>query len=510
MSTVSSSSTGENQTWQRLSPIAVIYFSIKFAVQFVKEGLINLAPAFAITLTTVEDKLFWIVIGVVGLFGLLIAYATAYYFNFKFRIFNNEILVNKGVFKKERLTLNFGRVQNVNIATPFYFAPLNLVNCIFDSAGSSRNEISLPGISADDANALRETVFEHKEHQSETIELAAESSADKGSQAPIWTMTNKEAAKFGLTSNMMLILLAALAPFSEFIIDFYTDHIAQFLTGFYTTFTPTVSLAKLLAGGTVVVIIILSMVCFSMLGAWLRYFNYELYQQGNKFKRISGLLERHQMSVSKQRIQAVTIKQSWIAARMQRVLVCFEQIAAQSGPGAKNKKQQFIIPMLPEHQAHQFISLAFDDIDPSEIKFEPIHPAYMRKTLLVNWGIPIVLMTLAAYAAFDFPVYLSLLAFIPAAWLTWLSYRRYGIWSNNQYAAVRSGLFGFKYYVFPLFKGQQVQVTQTILQKRIGICILEIQMAFRRMKIPYVNAKSSQKLANQLLYNIESTNKSWL
>jgi putative membrane protein len=509
MSTESTVSPDNQQQWQRLSPIAVVYFSIKFTVQFVKESLLNLAPAFAITLTTVEDKLFWIVTGLIGLIVLLIVYATAYYFNFKFRIFNNEILVNKGVFKKERLTLNFGRVQNVNIATPFYFAPLNLVNCIFDSAGSSRNEISLPGIRADYANILRETVFQHKEHQSESLEPETENH-DETEHAPIWTMSNVEAAKFGLTSNMMLILLAALAPFSELIIDFYTDHIAQFLIAFYTNFSLTVSLAKLLAGGTVVVIIILSMVCFSMLGAWLRHYNFELYQQGNKFKRISGLLERHQMSVSKQRIQAVTIKQSWIAARMQRVLVCFEQIATQSQPGAKNKKQQFIIPMLPQHQAYDFISMAFEDIEPEQIRFESIHPAYMRKTLLVNWGIPIILLSLIAYAAFDFPVYFSLLAFIPATWLTWLSYRRYGIWSNDQYAAIRSGLFGFKYYVFPLYKAQQVQVTQTILQKRIGICILEIQMAFRRIKIPYVNTKSSQELTNQLLYNIESSNRNWL
>ncbi|WP_350608633.1 PH domain-containing protein, partial [Pseudoalteromonas sp. MER144-MNA-CIBAN-0113] len=89
--------------------------------------------------------------GAVALVALLI-YSFLYYKSFRFCISEeHEILLKKGVFKKERLTLKFARVQNVNIAEPFYFTPINLVNCIFDAAGSVAQEVVLPGITKEHA-----------------------------------------------------------------------------------------------------------------------------------------------------------------------------------------------------------------------------------------------------------------------------------------------------------------------------------------------------------------------
>ena len=123
--------------WQKVSPWAVLYFVVYFSVRFVKDGLLNLLPMLVVFVTQVENKLFWAqVVGAIAIVTLLI-YSILYYINFKFCISDDhEILLNKGVFKKERLTLKFSRVQNVNIAEPFYFTPVNLVNCIFDAAGS--------------------------------------------------------------------------------------------------------------------------------------------------------------------------------------------------------------------------------------------------------------------------------------------------------------------------------------------------------------------------------------
>ena len=130
-----------DQQWQRVSPWALLYFIVHFALRFIKDGLLNLLPILVLFVTQVEQKLFWGQIAVAVASLVLVLYAFAYYQNFKYRITDgHEILLNKGVFKKERLTLKFARVQNVNIAEPFYFQPVNLVNCIFDAAGSSAQE----------------------------------------------------------------------------------------------------------------------------------------------------------------------------------------------------------------------------------------------------------------------------------------------------------------------------------------------------------------------------------
>ena len=88
-------------TWQKLSPIAIIYFVLHFIVRFVKDGLINIAPAFAIWVTQVENKLFWFASGASVLALILVTYATLYYFNFRYKVTEHEIILRKGVFKKE-------------------------------------------------------------------------------------------------------------------------------------------------------------------------------------------------------------------------------------------------------------------------------------------------------------------------------------------------------------------------------------------------------------------------
>ena len=152
-----------DQQWQRVSPWAILYFVVHFALRFIKDGLLNLLPILVLFVTQVEQKMFWgqVAASVASIFLML--YAFAYYRNFKYRITDgNEILLNKGVFKKERLTLKFARVQNVNIAEPFYFQPVNLVNCIFDAAGSSAQEAVIPGVKLSYAEHVREQVMAFK------------------------------------------------------------------------------------------------------------------------------------------------------------------------------------------------------------------------------------------------------------------------------------------------------------------------------------------------------------
>ena len=150
-----------NFKWQKLSPIAIVYFVLHFLVRFVKEGLINIAPAFAIFITQVENKLFWFGTGVAVVTVVISVYALLYYLNFRFKISEHEVILRKGIIKKERVTLNFAKIQNVNLATPFYFSPFKLVNCQFDTAGSAQKEVSLPGISLEFANRMRDEIFDY-------------------------------------------------------------------------------------------------------------------------------------------------------------------------------------------------------------------------------------------------------------------------------------------------------------------------------------------------------------
>ncbi|MFM9597411.1 PH domain-containing protein, partial [Streptomyces scabiei] len=88
------------------------------------------------------------------------------------------------------------------------------------------------------------------------------------------------------------------------------------------------------------------------------FYNFELYFQAGKFKRISGLLERHRLSVSLDKVQSIVIKQNPIARMLQRYTIqCFQ---ATSGyvTGAKSK-QSLVMPVLKREQVNQTLQRVY-------------------------------------------------------------------------------------------------------------------------------------------------------
>ncbi len=502
------------QQWQRLSPIAIVYFIIKFSLQFVKESFLSLAPLLAVYITQVQDKLLWAGIGGSALLLLMLLSSFLYYLNFQYRISDEQILVRKGVFKKERLTLNFGRVQNVNIASPFYFQPLKLVNCIFESAGSVRSEINLPGVTIDYANQLRDIVFHHKEQNSvEDDESTSNTAEDTKQSQPegqlILALSNWESAKFGFTSNMMFILLAATASLLETIIEWFQQHIIPTLINVFTQLALNQWTAKALSISVIIVGLLAFILLLSVLGAWLRFFNYELYDQGKKLKRVSGLLERHQMSLSKHRIQAISIKQNLIALLLNRVTLVYHQVGANLFNGIAKGKQEFMIPMLPPDQMEPFLQKAFTPIEFGQVRFRRISTAFIRKHLLLDCFFPTAIVAIGCYVT-DFSMWFALLTYLLAAAAVCLRYWRYGIWHNQEFCAIRSGFYGKTITLFPLFKLQQLQMSQTPLQKRVGLASIELQLACKRLSMPYLPEPYINHLINLGAYKAESSGQHWM
>ncbi len=229
----------ENNEWQRLSLVSVIYFIVKFTISSVKQWFINIVPAIAVFATFVENRIFWLSIVIPTLLLLIIIFSFFYYWYFKFQTQEGQILIHRGVFKKERLNLQFSRVQNVNIGIPFYFAPFKVVNCIIESAGSKSTEVNLPGVSRGLALNIRSEVFEAEKVPEKEEAEREDEEKNKGEEDArlsktqpsglMLKLSNWESAKYGLTSYFALVFLAVLAPFSEKIGSYVSDNLIPIL-----------------------------------------------------------------------------------------------------------------------------------------------------------------------------------------------------------------------------------------------------------------------------------------
>jgi len=500
--------------WQKVSPWAVLYFVVYFSVRFVKDGLLNLLPMLVVFVTQVENKLFWAqVAGAIAIVTLLI-YSILYYINFKFCISDDhEILLNKGVFKKERLTLKFSRVQNVNIAEPFYFTPVNLVNCIFDAAGSVTQEAVLPGVTKAYAQQMRKQIFAFKAQQQPDEKTPSSEHFEAENSLRI---SNKEIAKFGLMSNMAILAMAAIAPFINVLVDFLEQQIIAKVEGFYQQELGLLASAATFAMITLIALLVLTAVMLSVGMSLIRFYNFELYFKGQKFKRIAGLLERHQLSMSMDKVQSIVIKQNLMGRLLKRFTVeCLQASSGgiAAGVAAKKNKQTLVLPVLNNEQVDSVCQWIYPWFNSKKLQFNGAEPALLYKNLSFYALIPSAIVLLGCYLG-DFNAWLSLGVLLILAGLVTLAYQRYGYYLHEDngrfYMVVRKGMIGVHYRVFELYKAQSARSISTYFMRRAGLKSLYIQLASGFAFMPYIKQQDADYIIDFTLYQAESTQRNWM
>jgi putative membrane protein len=513
-STESTLSESSNLQWKKVSPWALVYFIVHFSVRFTRDGIFNLLPIAIVFVTQVENKLFWGQIAVAVAVVALLAYSFLYHRSFRFCISDdNEILLNKGVFKKERLTLKFARVQNVNIAEPFYFTPVNLVNCIFDAAGSAAQEAVLPGVTKDHAQQMRKQIFAFKAQQQSEVDTSQQS--DKATPENSLFISNKEIAKFGLISNMAILALAAIAPFINVVIDFIEKKIVAKVEGFYQQELGVMANAAMFAMVTLIVFLVLVAVLLSVGMSLIRFYNYELYFKGQKFKRIAGLLERHQLSMSLDKVQSIVIKQNLVARLLKRFTV--ECLQASSGGrvagAAKKNKQTLILPVLTNEQVDNVCQWIYPWFNSKKLAFKRAERALLYKNLGFYALLPSALVFVFCFFV-DINTLISLGFLVIFSGLVTLSYQRYGYYMHEDngrfYMVVRKGMIGVHYRVFELYKAQSACAISTYLMRKSGLKSLYIQLASGYAFMPYIKQDDADFIIDFTLMQIESNTRSWM
>jgi putative membrane protein len=501
--------------WQGVSPWALVYFIVHFSVRFVKDGLLNLLPMLVVFVTQVENKLFWGQIAASVALIVLLVYSFLYYINFKYCISDdNEILLNKGVFKKERLTLKFERVQNVNIAIPFYFIPVKLVNCIFDAAGSVAQEVVLPGVTQNYAQTMRKRILTYKERQQPSHTESDDIIKNNVDEKSLF-ISNKEIAKFGFMSNMAILAFAAAAPFINFLIEFLEEHIIASVEGFYQQSLGLITAAASLAVATLVIILLLIAVLLSVSMALVRFYNFQLYFKEGKFKRIAGLLERHQLSMSLDKVQSIVIKQNIMSRLLKRYTV--QCLQASSGGwaahAAKKNKQTLVLPVLNEEQVNNVCQWIYPWFNSKKLNFKGAERALLYKNLFFYAFIPSAIL-LGVCLLIDLHYGVSVGGGVILSGLVTLSYQRYGYYlhedNGRYYMVFRKGMIGIHYRVFELYKAQSARSISTYLMRKSSLKTVYIQLAAGFAIMPYIKQQDAEAIIDFTLFQVESTNKSWM
>lgn len=505
-----------SDTWQRLSPAAVIYYLVKFVSGIIKNGLQAVVPLTAVVATGGENR--WVLLisilsvgGAVMLIGALLSYL-----NFKFRLEGKSFLIRSGVLKRKRLTLSFDRIQNVAISEPLYFRPLGLVILTLESAGSKSEEVNLAGIPRPLATVIRRHVLEWKS-KAQTSTGDAEASTDsrtasKASDANTIDLLRQplsELAKYGLSNNNLFVLAGLSAALFSQIDKFWESPLVAkwFEMVGEVVGTGTIAIAAFVAFASIALLLVL--VAASVAGAIIANYKYHLSYSSEKYHRSRGLFNREETSVPEKKIQSLRISQPIIARFLSRFHLAFEQVGFSNKDGT-NQKNSFIIPSVQQDFYQALAGRLFSGTTMVDMPLNAISYRFVVRHVVYSVGIISAIVAVAWAFQFGWWALVALTAPLLSLPLFMLRRRRYGYARSATHGVVRSGFLGKNLTVFAFFKAQTLEIIQSPGQRKHGLADVKIKLAGRTLYIPYMPLKDAVAWRNAALLEAETNITPWM
>lgn len=490
---------GDNTAWRRVSPISICYFLLTNI-----QHSLNLWPVLAGALTNQHARTWLMNYGVLVIALVLLAFAILSYWFFRYQFDAEKIQIRSGIFQKKRLTLYFDRVQEANLEQAIYFRPFSLWTLRLESAGSSKEEIALPGINENLALLIKQQVLSNK-----TVTTEWEPERDISAPDFEVRLGLLDLVRYGLMHNTLVYFVAIIAPLLAQN-EALWRHLANLVEslGFTQWLFDYISGHSSLLGVIVVVMLIafflLVIYVLSIVLAGIKYWKYRLKVYGGRLQYEAGLFNRVACGFRQHKIQTVIVKQGLIARILKRYSLELRQANEVMQPGGQ--LQGFMIPVLDRMQLEGVLKLL------------QLDSPHWQRTLPVQifwrsffWGgfFALSLLTLALATELFSPLW----ALLPPpllmlfSWKSW--YSTYYSATTNDFA-IKRGLLGCNLVYIPQIKVQKLELVQGPLGRLHSCASLSVWSGATRENIAYVELDKIRDCHQKILQKVASFHGRWM
>ncbi|MEC7509193.1 MAG: PH domain-containing protein [Pseudomonadota bacterium] len=521
--------------WQRLSLISILYFTIRNFTNSA-QVLIYTIPALAISFNIWDNLLSpEVLIGAGILFLSTSVSGVISFLMYKFRVHNQHVEIHHGVFQRRYTNLPLWRIQNVKIERPFYYRPFGYALVVLDTAGSGKEEAKIVAVPEDYAEALKKQVlYEKALHDEGDLDcLPNEDLSDEQSSSFPTPRTrtkaidsshsneevlNRRSVKdiiiHGITNNRVWIILGAASPFYDDVFGLVSEWLAdKGLQLNQLVGEQTVAWWQFGLYAFVILMMLMALVALlSVGGALFTFYGYTLSRTGDRYIRRSGLLNKLEVSMRASRIQMITAKQDWLDKILKRVNLYFEQ---NSTAGQQMQElmspNKLIVPSVTEDEAFALSQEVMPGCDLRGQDYQTISKRFITFWLLAGWTLPfITFFTIGAVSSHLDIMLGSLVVFSAVSLLLTLRWWRWGIAYDSKYVYIRRGRIGIDYQCFEPYKAQQVIVKQSVFMKRRKQATVKFVLASGAVTVPFLPEDYVNKLTDSVLFEVESTRRSWM
>ena len=446
--------------------------------------------------------MFWVFAAVVLILVALFSFLQ--WKNFSFYIEADKFVIRKGVFRKEESLIPLERIQTVHIKRNIIQQILSLAALQLDTAGSAKKEAEIPALKYEYATELKSLLLALKEEGSEAEPEGAVDNVEvvDAPEKVLMKLGIIDLFKVGLTENHVRSALILFGVFFG-----YGTQYSEFFGYDEDSLYDTVFQFILVVLPIFIVVFIIVSVFWSMWRTFLRYFDLTVSLQKNGLSVKSGLLKREENFVPVNKIQYI----KWQSNPL-RKLIGYQSLAIYQAASAEVKGKKAVrIPGCKTEQRHTVTDTFYPEYKAEESYSEVKPAAYWQMRLLFILIVLPLLLLPVLYFAEEF----ELLAIYPIYVLAAIFFIRKYV--RNFEARLSDDLLVInRGYVFPeqvllkLYKVQNVEVVQSIFQKKRGLVSLKIYTASGVLKIPFIAEESGFAIANKFLFTVEISRKNWM
>jgi putative membrane protein len=485
---------------KRLHPLSMMYFVLKF----LKDAL---WPFFFIIFSTILqgefNHLVWLFIAIPAVIGLAIGWGILCWLRYQYVVEEGVLKVEHGVLLHKKQYIAHSRIQTIDKVEGIVQRLFGVVKLQVQTAGGRKPEVVFSAVKREDAEQLRWMLQEQaREWSEDNLDGNSEAaiSGDSGlvaksdgaaqiSEGYVYRLSGSRLFIMALTSGSIGVMASFLAAgYSQAGNLFGDDHILSLITDWLFEYS------------ILSVIFLLFMVSWllSIAGTLLKYYGFTIRNSGEKLHISRGLLERRQVAIPLNRIQAIRIVQSPIRQPFGWISIYVESAGYGSGKG----ESTLLFPMLKRAELVDFLAQMIPQFQ-VEYELNRLPNRSMRKYMTLH--ICMSLLIAAPFCYFGPWGYLALLTVpISAAW-GYVKYKEAGwIWiEEDRMLIMRTRLVERTTVYIPRNRIQFLACSESPFQRKSELSTITATVASNgaagsRFKMKHIAKEDSTRILSRL------------
>ncbi|MCG1023996.1 PH domain-containing protein [Sutcliffiella horikoshii] len=329
--------------------------------------------------------------------GLIVVGILSWY-RFYYWIEDGELRMEYGVFVRKRRFIPQERIQTLDTSEGIIQRIFGLVKVQVETAGGGAEaEASLTAVTKDEAMRLREALLYKKpEVQNDIDDLdesleTTEREPEEEPPKPVFTVSWKSLFIVGTTSGGIGVVLSAVIAFtSQF------DQIVPY-EDIIDRFGMVLQTSVFLIASIIFLVLFLSWL-ISIVMTMFKYGNFTVVKNKDELQISRGIIEKRQLTISLERIQAIRITQNLLRQPFGFATVYVESAGSSGGKEADFSTILFPLVKMSEVEAH------LKEFVPAYELSQNIQPLPKRSLIryLIRLGVPAILLS-APFAYFFQP-----------------------------------------------------------------------------------------------------------